>query len=307
MILVLTHAYLTKPIYLGIQNFKRSNMKKKINQVKILLDALPYIKRYSNEIFVIKYGGSAQTSPDLKEKFARDIVLMYLIGIKPVIVHGGGPAIGKMLERLQIGSEFIDGLRVTDEKVMEVVEMVLSGSINKEITDLLNEHGAQAIGVSGKDAAMIKAKAIDTEKYGYVGDIIKVDPKVINNLIAEKFIPVIAPIATGQLSGHPGFNINADIAAGHIAASLKARKIIFMTDTPGVMNKEKEIIHTLTENQINTLKQEGTIQGGMIPKVDACLDAVNGGVVKAHIIDGRIEHALLLEVFTSEGVGTVIK
>lgn len=282
-------------------------MKKKINQVKILLDALPYIKRYSNEIFVIKYGGSAQTSPELKEKFARDIVLMYLIGIKPVIVHGGGSAIGKMLERLQIGSEFIDGLRVTDEKVMEVVEMVLSGSINKEITDLLNEHGAQAIGVSGKDAAMLKAKPIDIEKYGYVGDITKVDPKVINNLIAEKFIPVIAPIATGQLSAHPGFNINADIAAGHIAASLKARKIIFMTDTPGVINKEKEIIHTLNEEQINTLKKEGTIQGGMIPKVEACLDSVKGGVIKAHIIDGRIEHALLLEVFTSEGVGTVIK
>jgi acetylglutamate kinase len=282
-------------------------MKKKINQVKILLDALPYIKRYSDEIFVIKYGGSAQTSPELKEKFARDIVLMYLIGIKPVIVHGGGPAIGKMLERLQIGTEFIDGLRVTDKKVMEVVEMVLSGSINKEITDLLNEHGAQALGVSGKDAAMLKAKPINMEKYGYVGDITKVDPKVINNLIAEKFIPVIAPIATGQKSGHPGFNINADIAAGHIAASLKARKIIFMTDTPGVMNKEKEIIHTLNEEQINTLKKEGTIAGGMIPKVDACLNAVNGGVVKAHIIDGRIEHALLLEVFTSEGVGTVIK
>jgi len=282
-------------------------MKKKINQVKVLLDALPYIKRYTNEIFVIKYGGSAQTSPELKEKFARDIVLMYLIGIKPVIVHGGGPAIGKMLERLQIGTEFIDGLRVTDEKVMEVVEMVLSGSINKEITDLLNEHGAQAIGVSGKDAAMLKAKPINLEKYAYVGEITKVDPKVINNLIAEKFIPVIAPIATGQISGHPGFNINADIAAGHIAASLKARKIIFMTDTPGVMNENKEIIHTLNEEQINTLKKEGTIQGGMIPKVDACLNAVNGGVVKAHIIDGRIEHALLLEVFTSEGVGTVIK
>lgn len=282
-------------------------MKKKINQVKVLLDALPYIKRYSDEIFVIKYGGSAQTSPELKEKFARDIVLMYLVGIKPVIVHGGGPAIGKMLERLQIGTEFIDGLRVTDEKVMEVVEMVLSGSINKEITDLLNEHGAQAIGVSGKDAAMLKAKPIDIEKYGYVGNITKVDPKVINNLIAEKFIPVIAPIATGQISGHPGFNINADIAAGHIAASLKARKIIFMTDTPGVMNKDKEIIHTLNEEQINRLKKEGTIAGGMIPKVDACLNAVNSGVLKAHIIDGRIEHSLLLEIFTSEGVGTVIK
>lgn len=282
-------------------------MKKNIEQVKVLLDALPYIKRYSNEIFVIKYGGSAQTSPELKEKFARDIVLMYLVGIKPVIVHGGGSAIGDMLERLQLDSYFIDGLRVTDKKVMEVVEMVLSGSINKEITALLNEHGAQALGVSGKDASMLKAKAIDMEKYGYVGDITEVDPKVINNLIAEKFIPVIAPIATGQMSGHPGFNVNADIAAGHIAASLKARKIIFMTDTPGVMNKNKEIIHTLDQKQINILKTKGTIDGGMIPKVDACLNAVNGGVNKAHIIDGRIEHALLLEVFTNEGIGTVIK
>ena len=288
-------------------NTEEEIMKKNIKQVQVLLDALPYIKRYSDEIFVIKYGGSAQNSPELKEKFARDIVMMYLVGIKPVIVHGGGPAIGQMLERLQIGTHFIDGLRVTDDKIMEVVEMVLSGSINKEITALLNEHGAPALGVSGKDASMLKAKPIDSEKYGYVGDITEVDPKVINNLIAEKFIPVIAPIATGQMSGHPGFNINADIAAGHIAASLKARKIIFMTDTPGVMNKNKNILHTLNEDQINSLKAQGTIAGGMIPKVDACLKAVNGGVNKAHIIDGRIEHALLLEVFTSEGVGTVIK
>ncbi|WP_297433580.1 acetylglutamate kinase [Sulfurimonas sp.] len=282
-------------------------MKQKINQVRVLLDALPYIKRYANQIFVIKYGGSAQITPELKEKFARDIVLMYLVGIKPVIIHGGGRAIGDMLERLKIGSHFIDGLRVTDEKVMEVVEMVLSGSINKEITALLNEYGAKAIGISGKDASMLEAKPIDMQKYGYVGELTKVDPQVINNLIAEKFIPVIAPVASSNQNGHPGFNINADIAAGHIAASLKARKIIFMTDTPGVMNNKKEIIHTLNEEQIKTLKANGVIDGGMIPKVDACLDAVNGGVMKAHIIDGRIEHALLLEIFTSEGVGTVIK
>lgn len=282
-------------------------MKQKINQVRVLLDALPYIKRYANQIFVIKYGGSAQITPELKEKFARDIVLMYLVGIKPVVIHGGGRAIGDMLERLKIGSHFIDGLRVTDEKVMEVVEMVLSGSINKEITALLNEYGAKAIGISGKDASMLEAKPIDMQKYGYVGELTKVDPQVINKLIAEKFIPVIAPVASSNENGHPGFNINADIAAGHIAASLKARKIIFMTDTPGVMNSEKEIIHTLNEEQIKILKANGVIDGGMIPKVDACLDAVNGGVMKAHIIDGRIEHALLLEIFTSEGVGTVIK
>ncbi len=282
-------------------------MKEKIDQAKILLEALPYIKRYSNEIFVIKYGGSAQTSPELKDKFARDIVLMYLVGIKPVIVHGGGSAIGKMLDRLQVDSHFIDGLRVTDAQVMEVVEMVLSGSINKEISALLNEHGAKAIGVSGKDASMLKAQPVDMAKYGYVGDITEVNPKIIHDLIDEKFIPVIAPIATASISGHPGFNINADIAAGHIAASLKAHKIIFMTDTAGVLDCENELIHTLTKDEIDRYKEKGTIAGGMIPKVDACLHAVNGGVKKAHIIDGRIEHALLLEIFTSEGVGTVIK
>ena len=282
-------------------------MKAKIEQVGVLLDALPYIRRYTGEVFVIKYGGSAQISPVLKEKFARDIVLMYLVGIKPVIVHGGVSAIGKMLERLQIGTTFIDGLRVTDEQVMEVVEMVLSGSINKEITALLNEHGAPALGVCGKDASMLKAKALDMQKYGYVGEIVSVDPRVINNLINEKFIPVIAPVATGLHSGHPGFNVNADIAAGHIAASLKARKIIFMTDTPGVMNRGKEVLHTLGQTEIESLKRDEVIAGGMIPKVDACLQAVHNGVKKAHIIDGRIEHALLLEVFTSDGVGTVIR
>ncbi|HHD77751.1 MAG TPA: acetylglutamate kinase [Campylobacteraceae bacterium] len=282
-------------------------MKQKIEQVSVLLDALPYIKKYNDQIFVIKYGGSAQITPELKEKFARDIVLMYLVGIKPVIIHGGGKAIGEMLTRLDLGSHFIDGLRVTDEKVMEVVEMVLCGNINKDITALLNEHGTKAIGISGKDASMIKAKPLDFDKYGYVGEITKVDPGVICNLIAEKFIPVIAPVATGKHSGHPGFNINADIAAGYIAASLKARKIIFMTDTPGVMDRDKTFIHTLDEEKIARLKNQGVIAGGMIPKVDACLKAVKGGVKKAHIIDGRIEHALLLEIFTSEGVGTVIK
>lgn len=282
-------------------------MKKKIEQVGVLLDALPYIKRYNNQIFVVKYGGSAQVTPELKEKFARDIVLMYLVGIKPVIVHGGGRAIGEMLERLQIGSTFIDGLRVTDEKVLEVVEMVLSGSINKEITTLLNRHGVKAIGVSGKDATMLKARPIDMEKFGYVGAITKVDSSVITELIKERFIPVIAPIAAAEDEHSPGFNINADIAAGHIAASLQARKIIFMTDTPGVMDSNNKIIHTLNEERIEQLKEQGVIAGGMIPKVEASLRAVQSGVKKAHIIDGRVEHALLLEVFTSEGVGTVIK
>jgi acetylglutamate kinase len=282
-------------------------LKKNIEQVQVLLDALPYIQKYKDDIFVIKYGGSAQTSPALKEKFAHDIILMYLVGIKPVIVHGGGNAIGQVLDRMQIKSHFVNGLRVTSKEVMEVVEMVLSGSINKEITTLLNFHGAKAIGISGKDANFLKAEAIDEEKYGYVGKIIKSVPDVITKLISEKFIPVIAPIGACEESGHPGFNINADVAAGYIAASLGAKKIIFMTDTPGVLDTNRNIIHTLDESDIKALKEDGTIAGGMIPKVDSCLHAVGGGVEKAHIIDGRVEHALLLEVFTSDGVGTVIK
>ncbi len=282
-------------------------MKTKIVQVKTLLEALPYIKNYTNEIFVIKYGGSAQINPELQDKFAQDILLMYLVGIKPVIVHGGGNKISAMLDKLQIHSEFIDGLRVTDEKAMEVVEMVLSGNINKEITSLINEHGAKALGISGKDAMFLKAKALNNGKYGYVGEIYDIDDSVVRNLINDKFIPVIAPIASGEEIGHPGYNINADLAASKIAASLNASKIIFMTDIPGVLDEEKNLLETLTEIEIQELKNDGTIHGGMIPKVDACLEAINGGVEKAHIIDGRVEHALLLEIFTSEGVGTVIK
>ncbi|MEA3513513.1 MAG: acetylglutamate kinase [Campylobacterota bacterium] len=282
-------------------------MKKNINEVKTLLEALPYIKKYANKIFVIKYGGSAQINPELKDKFAQDILLMYLVGIKPVIVHGGGNKINSILDQMDIKSEFKDGLRVTDEKVMEVVEMVLSGNINKEISTLLNEHGAKALGITGKDAGMLKAVAKDDGKYGLVGEITDVDNSVIHNLIAEKFIPVIAPIASGEEIGHPGYNINADLAASKIAASLNAEKIIFMTDTPGVLDKQKNLFDTLTEKQIKDLKKDETIAGGMIPKVDACIEAIDGGVKKAHIIDGRVEHALLLEIFTSEGIGTVIK
>ena len=282
-------------------------MQKKIDQVKTLLDALPYIKQYRDAVFVIKYGGSAQINPELKEKFAQDILLMYLVGIKPVIVHGGGNKISALLEKLQLGSEFVDGLRVTDEKVMEVVEMVLSGNINKEITTLINHHGAKALGISGKDAGFIKAKPINAQKYGLVGKITDIDASVVQNLIAEKFIPVIAPIGADEEVSHPGYNINADLAASRIAASIGAKKIIFMTDIPGVLDQEKKLLDTLTRVQIHALKNDGTISGGMIPKVDACLEAVEGGVEKAHIIDGRVEHALLLEVFTNDGVGTVIK
>jgi len=279
----------------------------KIEQVTTLLEALPYIKRYQNEIFVIKYGGSAQINPELKDKFAQDIILLHLVGIKPVVVHGGGNKISSTLDKMQIGSEFVDGMRVTNEQVMEVVEMVLAGNINKEITTLLNMHGAKALGITGKDANFITAKPKANGKYGLVGEITNVENSVIENLLNDKFIPVIAPIASGDEVNHPGFNINADLAASKIAASLKARKIIFLTDIKGVLDKEKNLLSTLDSKSIEKYKKDETIFGGMIPKVDACLEAIDGGVSKAHIIDGRIEHSILLEVFTSDGIGTVIK
>jgi len=281
-------------------------LKAKIETVKTLLDALPFIKEFRKEIVVIKYGGSAQTSPELKEKFAEDILLMYLVGIKPVIVHGGGKKITDMLDALNIDTKFIDGQRVTTKEVMRIAEMILSGEINKEIVSLLNSHGAKAIGVSGKDAHFIMAHAKDFNKWGLTGNIIDVKPDVISNLIAENFVPVIAPIAAGEEMGHPGFNINADLCASYVAKAIGANKIIFLTDTEGVLNGDKELLSTLTSKEVEKLKVDGVIYGGMVPKVDACLEALNGGVTKAHIIDGRLEHSLLLELFTSEGVGTQI-
>ena len=281
-------------------------MQKKIDTVKTLLDAIPFIKEFNKEIVVIKYGGSAQTSPELKEKFAEDILLMYLVGIRPVVVHGGGKKITDMLSDLNIDTKFIDGQRVTDKNVMRIVEMILSGEINKEIVSLLNNHEAKAIGISGKDAHFIKAKPKDKDKWGYTGIITEINAEVIKNLIKDKFVPVIAPIAAGEEMGHPGYNINADLCASKVAAALGATKVIFLTDTAGVLDKDKNLLSTLTKKDIDSLKQDGTIYGGMVPKVDACLEAIEGGVKKAHIIDGRIEHSLLLELFTSEGVGTQI-
>jgi len=281
-------------------------MQKKMGTVKTLLEALPFIKEFRNEIVVIKYGGSAQTSPELKERFAQDVLLMYLVGIKPVIVHGGGKAITDLLSQLQIATEFIDGQRVTTPEVMRIVEMVLSGEINKEIVSLLNSHGAKAIGVSGKDAHFITAVPRDYEKWQLTGRITNVKAEVLHNLIAEKFIPVVAPIGAGEEMGHRGYNINADLAASRIAKAIGANKVIFMTDTPGVLNKDKALLSSLNREQIRALEEDGTIHGGMLPKVEACLEAVEGGVHKAHIIDGRVEHALLLELFTEEGVGTQI-
>ena len=281
-------------------------MKTKIETVKTLLEALPFIKEFRKEIIVIKYGGSAQTSEELKEKFAEDILLMYLVGIKPVIVHGGGQKITDMLEALSIETKFIDGQRVTTKEVMRIAEMILSGEINKEIVSLLNSHGAKAIGISGKDAHFISAKAKDFSKWGLTGNITNVKADVIENLIRENFIPVIAPIAAGEEMGHPGFNINADLCASKVAKAIGANKIIFLTDTPGVLNNNKELFSTLTREQVEALKADGTIHGGMVPKVDACLEAIDGGVAKAHIIDGRLEHSMILELFTSEGIGTQI-
>ncbi|RLA83565.1 MAG: acetylglutamate kinase [Epsilonproteobacteria bacterium] len=279
----------------------------KSEKIQTLLDALPYIKEFRNKIVVIKYGGSAQTSPELQEKFAQDITLLQLTGIKPVVVHGGGAKISNMLNKLDIPSKFVDGHRVTCKDSMKVVEMVLSGDINKNITSLLNHHGTKAIGISGKDSNCIEAIAKDGGKFGYTGAVTSINSNMILDLIDEGFVPVIAPIADSAEPNHPGFNINADLAASKIAASLNAKKVIFMTDIVGVLDKEKNLLSTLTKIEIDKYKADETIFGGMIPKVDACLEAIDEDVEKAHIIDGRIEHSILLELFTSEGIGTVIK
>jgi len=281
-------------------------VQKKVQQVKTLLDALPYIKTFKKKTIVIKYGGSAQINSVLKDKFAQDIVLLYLVGLRPIIVHGGGKKINEMLDKLDVHSEFVDGFRVTNEQVMEVAEMVLSGNINKEITTLLNHHGGKAIGITGKDANFIKAKPLNNGKYGLVGKITKINKKVLKNLLKEGFIPVIAPIASGDDISHPGYNINADLCASKIAAAVGAEKIIFLTDTKGILDKEGQLITSLDKNKVERLKENETITGGMLPKVDACLEAIAGGVKSAQIIDGRVEHSILLELFTSDGIGTMI-
>ncbi len=274
------------------------------SKVQTLIDAIPYFKKFYGKTIVIKYGCSAQTSDDLKEKFAQDIVLLTLLGIKPVVVHGGGARITELLNKLEIPSSFVDGYRVTCKESMRVVEMVLSGEINKNLASLLNHHGAKAIGISGKDSGIIKAVPKDGGKFGYTGDITSVNGDLINNLIKEGFIPVIAPIANGDEPNHPGYNINADVAACEIAMAVKAQKVIFLTDTIGVLNKQGELIQTLDTANVEMFKKDGTIAGGMIPKVDSCIEAIHNGVNKAHIIDGRVEHSILLELFTSDGIGT---
>jgi acetylglutamate kinase len=282
-------------------------MQDKIEVVNTLLEALPYIKKFRNEKIVIKYGGSAQTSELLKQKFAQDIVLLHTVGMKPVIVHGGGKAITEMLESLGVATKFVEGQRVTTKEVMRIAEMVLSGSINKEIVSLLNNQGGKAIGVSGKDADFLEAIPKDFENFGYTGVIQNVNPEMVCNIIDDGFVPVIAPIAASANVGHPGFNINADLAASQVAIAIQARKVVFLTDTAGVLDQNMELISTMDIATTNALKKEGVINGGMVPKVDACIEALRGGVKKAHIIDGRVEHSILLEILTSSGIGTCIE
>ena len=280
-------------------------MKDATQTARIIISALPYIQKFRDKIFVVKYGGSAQIDDELKNDFVKDIALLQLVGCKDVVVHGGGKKINSYLERLNIKSEFKDGLRVTDKEAMEVVEMVLSGNVNKEITALLNKNGARAIGISGKDAGLLQARVLDGGKYGFVGEIKRVNTHVLNGLLDNGLIPVVAPVATDEEAN--SYNINADLCASGVASALNAERVIFLTDTQGILDKDKKLISKLNEAQIVALKKDGTITGGMIPKVDAALDCVKNGVANAHILDGRVPHSLLLELFTDDGIGTMIR
>ncbi|MCS5620368.1 MAG: acetylglutamate kinase [Nitrospinaceae bacterium] len=291
-------------------------MKKLIHKAEILLEALPYIKSFYNKTIVIKYGGSAMVSDDLKENFALDIVMMKYIGINPVVVHGGGPQIDQTLKALGIQSRFIEGQRVTNKETIDVVEMVLGGKVNKEIVSLINHQGGAAVGITGKDGDMIFAKRHKRVNHspemdrpeiidlGLVGEIAKVNPRILETLDRNEFIPVIAPIGKGEKG--ETLNINADFVAAKIASALKAEKLVLMTDTEGVKNKAGKLQSGLTRKQASDLIRSKVIRDGMLPKVNCCLDALKSGVHKTHIIDGRIRHALLLEIFTEEGIGTQI-
>lgn len=275
---------------------------------KILIEALPYIQRFHGKTIVIKYGGNAMIDDDLKISFARDVVLLKLVGMNPVVVHGGGPQISGTLERLGKTSEFVDGLRVTDSETMEIVEMVLGGLVNKEIVNLINAQDGNAVGLTGKDGTMIQAKKLSSGKadvdYGHVGEVESINPNLVKRLEQDQFIPVIAPIGAGKDGAT--YNINADSVAGALARTLNAEKLILMTNIPGVLDNEENLLTGLDAKQIDKLKADGTIVGGMIPKVNCALDAVLSGVKTSHIIDGRVNHALLLEVLTDKGVGTLI-
>lgn len=286
------------------------------NTASVLIEALPYIQKFSNETIVVKYGGNAMVDKNLKKSFALDIILMKYVGLNPVVVHGGGPQIGNFLKNLSIESRFVDGMRITDKETMDVVEMVLVGKVNKEIVSLINQNGGQSVGLSGKDGRLITARKMKYVKdkgnnqppeiidIGMVGEIESIDNHVLLSLIKSGFIPVIAPVGVGK-EGET-YNINADFVAGAIASSLKARKLILLTDTEGVFDKGQELISSIEAGETNKLINEGIIEGGMIPKVKCCLDALEKGVNKTHIIDGRKEHAILLEIFTKGGIGTEI-
>ena len=284
------------------------------NKAKILAEALPYIRRFHGKTIVIKYGGNAMIEENLKEGFARDVVLLKLVGMNPVIVHGGGPQINDMLKRVGKQCEFIQGMRVTDAETMDVVEMVLGGLVNKDIVNLINRHGGLAVGLTGKDGGFIRAKKMLMQNkertgewldIGQVGEIESINPDLIALLETRDFIPVIAPIGVGK--NGESYNINADLVAGKLASVLSAEKLILLTNTPGVLDKNGDLLTGLTAQRVDELFADGTISGGMMPKIGSALDAVKSGVNSCHIIDGRVEHGLLLEVLTDEGVGTLIK
>ena len=291
--------------------------KRKAHQIaEVLIEALPYIRRFKGKTVVIKYGGNAMIDEALKHGFARDIVLMKLVGINPIVIHGGGPQIGRLLERLGKTTGFVDGMRITDSETMDVVEMVLGGLVNKEIVNLINIHGGKAIGLTGKDGDFIRARKIHLTKsspeakepeiidLGHVGEVSSIDSSVVEMLGRSDFIPVIAPIGVGE-EGH-SYNINADLVAGKIAEILKAEKLILLTNTSGILDKEGNLLTGLTLKKITELIEDGTISSGMIPKTRCATDALKGGVNKVHIIDGRVEHAVLLELFTDQGIGTLL-
>jgi acetylglutamate kinase len=291
-----------------------SNDSTSTQKAQTLAEALPYIKRFFDKTIVIKYGGNAMTEPQLKESFASDVVLLKLVGMNPVVVHGGGPQINEMLDKLGKKGEFIQGMRVTDEETMDIVEMVLGGQVNKEIVNLINRKGGKAVGLTGQDGNFIHAEKLlmanldnpeEMIDVGQVGDITKIDPSIINFLDSGDFIPVIAPIGVG--SDGETYNINADVVAGKLAEILGAEKLILLTNTPGVLDKNGTLLTGLTPKQIDDLVEDGTLSGGMLPKISSALDAARSGVKSVHIIDGRVEHALLLEVLTDDGVGTLIK
>jgi len=288
---------------------------KPVEKAEILIEALPYIRNFYGKTFVIKYGGSAQTEDSLKDAFAQDIVLLNFIGIHPVIVHGGGPMISATMKKMGKTPDFVQGQRVTDKETMDIVEMVLGGLINKEIVSLINSHGGRAVGLSGKDGGLIRARKKLLKKktpegeeelidIGLVGEVESIEPEILASLKDDGFIPVISPIGAGR--GGESFNINADFVASSIASALRAEKLILITDVPGIKDKNGNIISTLKNSMIKRLITNGVISGGMLPKVQACSDALRAGVGKTHIIDGRVPHCLLLEIFTKEGIGTEV-